>query len=250
MSLHGVIAGIHGNREALCAALEALEARGARRIACLGDIVGYNADPDECVALVRARCAAALAGSLDLVAVGRLGWHACAPAAEYALRRARRALSAPSAAWLRALPQGAELDGFALAAGSEQIPGGAQLCFFGPGLEPKAYELRDGVLHELDAAGPLLLRTQNPCFVNPGSVDASRKRGRKLAQCALYDSERRTLEFLRVPYDGAAAEAKAAVFGYRMNALTDRLYALRRRLRPTRSMRTNRPGGDVNTKRG
>jgi hypothetical protein len=45
----------------------------------------------------------------------------------------------------------------------------------------------------------------------------------------LFDSLDRTIEFLRVPYDSAATEAKAIVFGYRINPLTDRLYALRRR---------------------
>jgi hypothetical protein len=66
-------------------------------------------------------------------------------------------------------------------------------------------------------------------FINPGAIDASRKRTRKLAECALFDSGAGTLEFLRVPYDGAATEAKAAVFGYRITPLTDRLYSLRRR---------------------
>jgi len=66
-------------------------------------------------------------------------------------------------------------------------------------------------------------------FVSPGSVDASRKRGPRLAECALFDSLERTVEFLRVPYDSAASEAKAIVFGFRINPLTDRLYTLRRR---------------------
>jgi hypothetical protein len=39
-----------------------------------------------------------------------------------------------------------------------------------------------------------------------------------------------TLEFLRLPYDAASTEAKAAVFGYRINRLTDKLYNLRRKL--------------------
>ena len=55
MGPYGIIADIHGNREALAAALEALLERGVERLACLGDIVGYNADPDECAAMLRAR---------------------------------------------------------------------------------------------------------------------------------------------------------------------------------------------------
>jgi predicted phosphodiesterase len=48
MGPYGVIADIHGNREALTAVLAALDARGVRRLVCLGDVIGYNADPDEC----------------------------------------------------------------------------------------------------------------------------------------------------------------------------------------------------------
>jgi hypothetical protein len=45
MALYGVIADIHGNREALSAALALLGNLGAQRIVCLGGFVGYNADP-------------------------------------------------------------------------------------------------------------------------------------------------------------------------------------------------------------
>ena len=45
MALYGVVADIHGNREALAAALGALAQRGIERLLCLGDLIGYNADP-------------------------------------------------------------------------------------------------------------------------------------------------------------------------------------------------------------
>ena len=40
MAVFGVLGDIHGNREGLVAALDALEANGARRIVCVGDVVG------------------------------------------------------------------------------------------------------------------------------------------------------------------------------------------------------------------
>jgi len=82
---------------------------------------------------------------------------------------------------------------------------------------------------EVPIDGQVLLRKENTYFINPGSVDASRKNRHKLAECALFDSAFGTLEFLRVRYDAAATEAKAAAFGYRISPLTDRLYTLRRR---------------------
>jgi len=217
MSLYGVIAGVQGNREALSAVLGALEKRGVRRVVCLGDVVGCNADPDECVEMVRRRCAAVIAGTHDLIALGRLGWESCSTWAEYSLRRTRRALSAASRSYLAELRPSAVLDdGIVLAhlgadpaALRARFPG-VRVCFAGDG--PQQNEQRIDELYVL----------------SPGSVDASRNRGR-LAECALFDTLERSAEFLRVPYDSAATEAKAAVFGYRINPLADRLYTLRRR---------------------
>jgi diadenosine tetraphosphatase ApaH/serine/threonine PP2A family protein phosphatase len=67
-------------------------------------------------------------------------------------------------------------------------------------------------------------------FVNPGSVDASRKRGSKLAQFAVLDTADASVTFGDVAYDDAAAEEKARDNGYRIEAWRDRLYDLGRRL--------------------
>jgi predicted phosphodiesterase len=251
VALYGVLADIHGNREALAAALAALEPR-AERLVCLGDIVGYNADPDECVALVRRRCAASIAGNHELIGLGRLDFRRCSRKAEYALRRTRRTLGREAAAWLDALPQRLLLEeGVVLVHGGvrdvqqymttpqhigenaawlrEDFPG-ARVCFFGHSHEQRVYEVQGAEVRQLPAEGRLRLERDRLYFINPGSVDASRKHRHKLAECALFDSGERSIEFLRVPYDAAAAEAKAAVFGYRINPWMDRLYAWRRRL--------------------
>jgi predicted phosphodiesterase len=250
MALYGVIADIHGNREALVAVLEELERHGVTRVVCLGDVVGYNADPDECVALVRRRCAAVIAGNHDLIATGRLDFRRCSTKAEYALRQTRRELGFEPGAWLAALPahhlveervvlvHGGVRDVQQYMVTSKHIAENAaflradfpaaRVCFFGHSHEQKVYRVEAAVVEEISAPRVFLER-ESVYFVNPGSVDASRKRGPRLAECALFDSRRRSVEFLRLAYDSAAAEAKAAVFGYRINALTDRLYTLRRR---------------------
>src|SRR5688500_6113682 len=104
MALYGVVAGIHGNAEALAAALAAFERRGATRLLCLGDIVGYNADPDECVSMVRERRATCVAGKHDLVATGRLDLESFPDRTLHSLRRTRRSLSPAAAQWLAGLP--------------------------------------------------------------------------------------------------------------------------------------------------
>ena len=252
MALYGVIADVHGNVEALRAALGLLGNCGAQRIVCLGDVVGYNADPDECVEMVRHRCAVTVAGNHDLIGLGRLDFKRCSSEAEYSLRRTRRQLQTRSKEWLASLQpchtleEGVvlvhagvrDVQQYVVSAGPvrenaaflrEDFPG-ARLCFFGHSHEQKVYKVEGDSVEELAAEGKVALRKEDTYFVNPGSVDASRKRAAKLAECALFDTGDWSVEFLRVAYDCATTEAKAAVFGYRITALKDRLYRLRRRL--------------------
>jgi diadenosine tetraphosphatase ApaH/serine/threonine PP2A family protein phosphatase len=60
-----VISDVHANASALRAVLADIDARGVKRIICLGDTVGYGPDPLECVDLVRQRCAWSLMGNHD-----------------------------------------------------------------------------------------------------------------------------------------------------------------------------------------
>ncbi len=65
-----LISDIHANLEALDAVLAEIEARRARRVLCLGDVVGYGASPNECLAKVRKHCELVLLGNHDAAASG------------------------------------------------------------------------------------------------------------------------------------------------------------------------------------
>ena len=251
MALYGVVADIHGNREALDVALAALEHRGIRKLLCLGDIVGYNADPDECAEMLRSRGALAIAGNHDLIGTGRLGFERCSNQAMYALKRTRRTLGRAAGDWLASLPPNRVIgDDVVLVHGGVRdvqqyvkhtalvaqnaawlradFPK-ARLCLFGHSHEQKVYELEGEEVREL-AGEKVLMNRSLLYFINPGSVDASRKNSQKLAEFAILDTLDWSVEFLRLRYDSAATEAKAAVFGYRIGRWTDRAYTLRRRL--------------------
>jgi predicted phosphodiesterase len=255
MALYGVVADIHGNREALEVVLAALERRDIRRILCLGDIVGYNADPDECAEMLRSRGALAIAGNHDLIGTGRLGFERCSNQAMYALKRTRRTLARATADWLATLPPNRVIgDDVVLVHGGVRdvqqyvkhtalVAQNAQwlradfprarLCLFGHSHEQKVYEVDGEAVRELPQADNNLLNRNLMYFINPGSVDASRKNTHKAAEFAILDTLDWSVEFLRLSYDSAATEAKATVFGYRIGRWTDRLYSLRRRmLRP------------------
>jgi predicted phosphodiesterase len=255
MARYGIVAGIHGNAEALSAVLAALERRGAARLLCLGDVVGYNADPDECVAALLARRAVCVAGQHDYIASGRLRleWDPRRTPSRtlHSLRRTRRSLSDASAQWLAALPACRALDedvvlvhgGVRDAAQYMTAPRdlrqnaaflaadfpAARLCFFGHSHARKVLAVEGDEIRELRGE-KIALRKDRLFFVNPGAVDGQRRREHRLAEFALFDSLEWTVEFLRVRYDAASTEAKAAVFGYRINGLAEGAYALRRRL--------------------
>ena len=60
---------IHGNRHAFEAVIAAAQEAQVEELWCLGDLVGYGAEPDACVALAEANCAVCLAGNHDLAVV-------------------------------------------------------------------------------------------------------------------------------------------------------------------------------------
>jgi predicted phosphodiesterase len=61
-----IVSDIHGNRHAFEAVLDAIESSECREMWCLGDLVGYGAEPDACVELARRYAAICLAGNHDL----------------------------------------------------------------------------------------------------------------------------------------------------------------------------------------
>jgi len=260
MALYGVLGDIHGNREALQSALAKLDECGVERIVCVGDLVGYNADPDECVRLLRERHATCIAGNHDLIGTGRLGFDRCSNKAMHSLKRTRRSLLPQTAEYLKALPAHVVLeDRFLLTHGGvrdvqqymtqpkhvlenveylrSDFPG-IRVCFFGHTHEQKVFEVDDGGVNVRGMAGygdTVSLRDDCEYFINPGSVDASRKRETKFAECAVLDGAKLTVSFHRVGYDDASTEEKAAAHGYRIDAWRDRLYDIQRRFTKARS---------------
>ncbi|WP_197422996.1 metallophosphoesterase family protein, partial [Bradyrhizobium valentinum] len=105
MALYGVLADIHGNREALVATLAALQDHRPERLLCIGDIIGYNADSDDCAAILRERGFVSIAGNHDLIGIGRLGFERCSNKAMHALKRTRRLLQPDTVEYLRSLPR-------------------------------------------------------------------------------------------------------------------------------------------------
>ncbi|HLM09196.1 MAG TPA: metallophosphoesterase family protein [Thermoleophilaceae bacterium] len=98
-----LLSDVHGNLPAFEAVLRDAESAGAEELWCLGDLVGYGAQPDECVALARKRCTVCLAGNHDLVVTGDIPISDFSESAAAAARWTQDNISPESLSFLRAL---------------------------------------------------------------------------------------------------------------------------------------------------
>ncbi|MGE5048399.1 MAG: metallophosphoesterase family protein [Deltaproteobacteria bacterium] len=99
-----ILTDIHANLEALTACFSAADAQRVDRFVCLGDIVGYGADPNAACDMVRARCQFSILGNHDAAVAGRMDYSYYYAAAREVLDWTALHLSADNMQWLRALP--------------------------------------------------------------------------------------------------------------------------------------------------
>ena len=97
-----VVSDVHSNLVALEAVLK--DAGAFDRVWCLGDVVGYGPEPNECVDLLRSFDLLCLAGNHDLAAVGKVTLVDFNPDAKEAIAWSRFRLSVANREWLETLP--------------------------------------------------------------------------------------------------------------------------------------------------
>jgi predicted phosphodiesterase len=98
-----IVSDIHANLPALEAVLTAAGSAGVDEVWCLGDVVGYGAQPDACAESVAERCTLSLVGNHDLAVLGQLEISAFSPAAAAAVEWTRSNSSDETLGFLRGL---------------------------------------------------------------------------------------------------------------------------------------------------
>jgi predicted phosphodiesterase len=98
-----LLSDVHGNRPAFQAVLADVDAQAPDEIWCLGDLVGYGAQPNDCVALARERCDVCLAGNHDLVVTGAIDISDFSSSAATAARWTRETIDDDALGFLRSL---------------------------------------------------------------------------------------------------------------------------------------------------
>lgn len=213
---YAIISDLHGNVEALRAVLEYIEAEGCESTLCLGDVVGYNANPQQCVDILRRRRIPTVSGNHDEAVYTGQPW-GFNPVALSAALWTREQLSDDALRWLEDLPEEIETSDFVAVHGApgsrdhylftwEEVAPlippleerGHSLCFFGHTHSPGIFA-GDGV-YAVDDSGEFELEPGKTYFINPGSVGQPRD-GDARASFGLYDADRRVYTHVRAAYD-------------------------------------------------
>ena len=245
-----VITDIHANLPALEAVLDAIKSTGTDEIWCLGDTVGYGAQPDQCTELVRKNCDVCLAGNHDLAVLGMIDISSFTPSASEAVLWTRENCSQETLEFLRPLAPGTQRGEFGLYHASPRDPvweyvlsteqaadcfdmqderigliGHSHIALFFHEAVPATNRPRFRT--EADGAkaspGVTLKLDQGRWLINPGSVGQPRDSDVRAAWLEL-DTEAMTARYHRVEYEiGRAAQAILAAS--LPDHLANRLYA-------------------------
>ena len=232
-----VFGDIHANLEALQAVLADAEAHGATHYVCLGDVVGYNANPHECVEVVRNLGCPVVKGNHDEQAslTDELGGFN--PLAEEAINWTRQHLTEADKQWLRELKLVRQVRDFTIVHATldtphkwgyvfNQLDAAASfnyqytnICFYGHTHAPRAY-IRDTTVKS-QVLDKLNIDAGKKYFVNVGSVGQPRDGDWHAAYC-LYTPEEQLVELRRIEYDIWTAQDKIVEAGLPQR-LADRL---------------------------
>jgi len=238
-----IISDIHANLEAFEAVLNHIASQSVDRILCLGDIVGYNADPEACIALCQENHIFCLSGNHDVAARDQIPLDNFSETAALAIRWTRQHLSEENRHFLRQLPVFHRADDhYLLMHGSLLHPD--RYLFF-PSEAQQDFEtmrvlypdIRLGFLghtHQprvfTDAGGNVTsgvprrftLQEERRYLINPGSVGQPRD-SNPMASYLIYDVERTQIDFHHVPYDIQKTAEKILKAGL-PRTLAERLY--------------------------
>lgn len=238
---YGILGDVHANLSALRKVLEAFEREGVERILSVGDIVGYGAAPQECIALLRELDVQVVRGNHDAAVVGQIDLLYFNHVARQAVLWTQSVLSDEECAWLAGLPYTLDTDHCTVSHGTLHRPelfdyiqgttdGDPSLdvmelpvCFVGHTHVPLTLlRLHDDPLRtaytnedEID------LTESRHALVNVGSVGQPRDEDPRAAY-AIYDSDQERVWIRRVSYD-IDAEARRIRSAGLPGMLADRL---------------------------
>ena len=220
---YAIIADIHGNLDAFQVVLDDIRAQNATHIVCLGDVVGYNARPKECLKIVRDLNIPTVKGNHDEYCSSDSQLEGFNPHAADAVHWTRNQLDEEEKKWLRELKYTRMAANFTMVHATLDAPDRwgyvfdklaaaasfpyqtTQMCFFGHTHVPVAF-MRDTVVRG-GTYSKFKIDPSKKYFINVGAVGQPRDNNPKAAY-VIFDMDAGTIELRRLEYDIAAAQAK------------------------------------------
>ncbi len=213
---YAIISDIHSNLEALTKALEIIDQRSVDEIICLGDIVGYGANPNECLALIRQGCSIVIKGNHDEALLNESITAHFTEDARLAIVWTRKRINEENISYLRTLSLSMEKDDLLFAHASPCYPeqwkyiledtaaANALHCFS----NPLCFIGHTHVPALFSAAGRVHSIMQGERFlVNVGSIGQPRDGNIDLS-FGIFDTHNWSYENIRNPYDVETAARK------------------------------------------
>jgi predicted phosphodiesterase len=218
-----VLGDIHGNLEALNAVLKDARQNEVQSYACVGDIVGYNANPSECLALIRQLNTVCVCGNHDHYCSHSISLNDFHPLAANVVDWTRSRLADGDIAFLKSLRLVRLVSGFALVHSTLDMPDkwgyvfdeleaesnfnyqSTTVCFHGHTHHPAVFEKSGGVRRVEPGVIKIILGKKY--FINCGSVGQPRD-GDPRASYVIYDQEAHEVVFRRVEYDFTLTQQK------------------------------------------
>ncbi|MCX6132657.1 MAG: metallophosphoesterase family protein [Ignavibacteriales bacterium] len=226
-----IISDVHSNLEALTSAFGAMESRRVDEVVCLGDTVGYGANPNECLGLIRSRCSVILQGNHDAAAIDLSVANQFTLNAQLSAIWTLGALLEENKSFLKDLPQMKPQGDLLFSHASPFEPEewhyvisefdtreafeafAEKICFIGHSHIPVIFSGREKV--------PAVERSGR-FIVNVGSVGQPRD-GNPHLSFGIFDTDAWSYENIRVGYDVEAAAQKIRKAGL-PRSLAERLY--------------------------
>ena len=220
-----ILSDVHGNLEAFQAVIGDLRAEKADQIAFLGDVVGYGADPNECLSLLRNLTDWVVAGNHDYGAVGLTNIDVFNPMARSAILWTREKLSEENQAYLRQLLLLRNNGNVTFVHATPNQPEEWYYLFTFPEAEEAFLSLSGDLAFVGHSHRPLILTKAGSgeveamnleetvlkpgvrYIINVGSVGQPRD-GHPEAAYGLYDENTKRFRLKRLPYDVETAQRK------------------------------------------
>lgn len=220
---YAIFGDIHANLEALEAVMIDAADNDCTDFVCIGDIVGYNANPSECLGFVRDLQCPVVKGNHDEEASLDTPLEGLNPLAKHALEWTRESLSKEEREWLANLKLVRQVRDFTIVHATLDTPGNwgyvtnkfdamasfsyqfTPVCFYGHTHTPRIYVKGDGVeaVEEMETR----IGLGKKYFINVGSTGQPRD-GDWRASYTIYDVENQHVQIRRLEYDLPTAQQK------------------------------------------